>query len=137
VAQLVLLAVAVLADISEGTVRAFEAARTQIVERERSVLQVSRSELAVARLRRRRFYSMFLSHIFSLGVARWEWQELEFKRDSPVSAVAFAVLSIALAVVGAVDVYRILEVPMLVARQRLCKRRNSRRVLPAAPVTDG
>ena len=49
--------------------------------------------------------------MFSLGVARWEWQELEFERHLPVSTVAFAVQSIMLAVVGAVDVYRILAVP--------------------------
>lgn len=58
-------------------------------------------------------YSMYLSHIFSLGVARLIWDKLGLIHDSWPSALGFALFGIFSACIGAAVVFRVLERPML------------------------
>jgi exopolysaccharide production protein ExoZ len=69
-------------------------------------------------------YSIYLTHIFSLGVARFVWHALGLEQPGLVFAAGFAVFSMALVVAGAGLVYSFIEVPTLEALQRLLERRR-------------
>jgi exopolysaccharide production protein ExoZ len=58
-------------------------------------------------------YSIYLSHIFSLGVLRVAWAKLGLEHSSAIYATAFAVASIIFAIIGGAICYRYLETPML------------------------
>ena len=58
-------------------------------------------------------YSIYLSHIFSLGIARLAWTRLGLAHDTALHAMLFAVISMALVIAIALLVYRLLEKPML------------------------
>ena len=81
-------------------------------------------------------YSLYLTHIFSLGLARFIWNRLGFERDGLWYAAAFAVFGIALVVAGAWLIYNCVEKPSLHALQRLMKRWTSTHHAPAALVRD-
>lgn len=76
-------------------------------------------------------YSIYLSHIFSLGIARAVWVKAGLARETPLAAAAFAILSCLLAVVVAVYVYRWVELPMLVRLQKAYQARRTRRLQAA------
>jgi peptidoglycan/LPS O-acetylase OafA/YrhL len=69
-------------------------------------------------------YSLYLSHIFSLGVARVLWSRLGLERDGLSYAAGFAIFSMALVVAGAALSYRLLELPLLEILQRLVPKRR-------------
>jgi len=72
-------------------------------------------------------YSIYLTHIFSLGVARFLWHWLGLERDGLGYAAAFAVFGMLLVIAGTWIIYRAVEKPALVGLQRLVKRRRSMR----------
>jgi exopolysaccharide production protein ExoZ len=79
-------------------------------------------------------YSIYLTHIFSLGVARVVWVKAGLARDLPLSAAAFALFACVSAVAAAAFVYRRLELPILLWLQQAYRNRNARghaRVVPA------
>ena len=78
-------------------------------------------------------YSIYLSHIFSLGVARFAWAKLGLEPGSALYATLFAAVSVAAAVAGAAIVYCYLESPMLHALQGWSRRLFVRRAV-AIPV---
>jgi exopolysaccharide production protein ExoZ len=57
-------------------------------------------------------YSMYLSHIFMLGAARFIWIKLGFDRVAMTNFMAFEILGMGISIVGAVIVYRCLELPL-------------------------
>lgn len=69
-------------------------------------------------------YSIYLTHIFSLGVARFAWRGMGLERDGLAYAAGFAVFGMVLVVAGAWLVYSAVEVPVLTALQRLIERRR-------------
>jgi exopolysaccharide production protein ExoZ len=73
-------------------------------------------------------YSIYLTHIFSLGVVRVVWVEAGLARDLPLLAAAFALVSCAFAVAAAVLVYRNVELPLLLRLQQAYKSRRTRRL---------
>jgi exopolysaccharide production protein ExoZ len=73
-------------------------------------------------------YSIYLSHIFSLGIARALWVKAGLAREVPLAAAGFAIFSCLLAVVVAVFVYRWVELPMLVRLQKAYQLRRTRRL---------
>ena len=77
-------------------------------------------------------YSMYLSHIFLLGAARFIWIRAGLDHATLPNAVGFAVLGIVFTVIGAVVVYRGLELPLLHLTQGAYRRR--RKSLPGADV---
>lgn len=79
-------------------------------------------------------YSIYLSHVFSLGVARATWSKLGLERDTLVYAAGFAVYAMAAVIIGSVLVYRLVEKPMLISLQNLVRRGSSRRP-PRGPET--
>jgi exopolysaccharide production protein ExoZ len=58
-------------------------------------------------------YSIYLSHIFTLGMARLIWGWVFTGVPSVLSAVAFGLLSLALVIVVGIAVYRFIERPLL------------------------
>lgn len=58
-------------------------------------------------------YSIYLSHIFSLGVLRVAWAKLGLEHGSATYATAFAIASLIIAIIGGAICYRYLETPML------------------------
>jgi exopolysaccharide production protein ExoZ len=76
-------------------------------------------------------YSIYLTHIFSLGVARFAWHAMGLERDGFTYAAGFAVFGMVLVVAGAGLVYSAVEVPVLKALQKLIERR---RRVPAAAI---
>lgn len=58
-------------------------------------------------------YSIYLSHIFFLGGARFLWVHLGFDRIDVLHAAAFTIFSIGLVITGAAAVYLGLEKPLL------------------------
>jgi exopolysaccharide production protein ExoZ len=69
-------------------------------------------------------YSLYLSHLFSLGVARLTWSKLGLEQDSLMRAAGFAVYSMVAVIIGAVLVYRLVEKPMLISLQKLARRHS-------------
>ncbi len=63
-------------------------------------------------------YSMYLSHIFFLGAARFLWIHAGLDRAALPNALGFAIVGIALTAFGAVAVYQCLELPLLHLMQR-------------------
>jgi exopolysaccharide production protein ExoZ len=57
-------------------------------------------------------YSLYLTHIFTLGVARLIWERLGLQRESIAFVGAYAVLAMTLSVLAAVATYRWVEIPM-------------------------
>jgi exopolysaccharide production protein ExoZ len=78
-------------------------------------------------------YSVYLTHIFSLGVARFAWHAMGLERDGFAYAAGFAVFGMVLVVAGAGLVYTAVEVPILTALQKLIGRR---RRAPATTMTN-
>jgi exopolysaccharide production protein ExoZ len=64
-------------------------------------------------------YSMYLSHIFSLGAASKLWLMAGLMRPTASSAVEFVCFALVLVVIGSVLTYRVLEQPMLLGLHRL------------------
>ncbi len=58
-------------------------------------------------------YSIYLSHIFVLGLARVLWPRLHLEHRGAVYAAAFAIFSMALTMLGGILSYWLLEKPML------------------------
>jgi exopolysaccharide production protein ExoZ len=75
-------------------------------------------------------YSVYLTHLFSWGVARFAWHALGLEREGFAYAVGFAVFGMVLVVAGAGLVYTAIEAPVTRALQKLTGRR--RRVPPTA-----
>jgi exopolysaccharide production protein ExoZ len=69
-------------------------------------------------------YSMYLSHIFSLGAARKVWSSAGFIRATAPSAFAFIFFCLVLVLIGSALVYWLLEQRMLHGLQRLYFRRR-------------
>ncbi len=67
-------------------------------------------------------YSIYLTHIFSLGAARFAWHAMGLERDGFAYAAGFAVFGMVLVVAGAALIYRLVEVPVLAALQNLTGR---------------
>jgi exopolysaccharide production protein ExoZ len=78
-------------------------------------------------------YSMYLSHLFFLGAARFLWVRAGLDHGSLPYAIAFAIVALAITIVGTIVVYRCLELPLLHVFQRAYRRRRK----PAAPQTRG
>jgi exopolysaccharide production protein ExoZ len=57
-------------------------------------------------------YSMYLSHIFTLGAARFLWSKTVFQAPSAMHALGFACFAIALVVLASAGVYRLVEQPI-------------------------
>jgi exopolysaccharide production protein ExoZ len=70
-------------------------------------------------------YSMYVSHVFLLGVARTIWARTGLEWISAPYAIAFGMLSLILTVIGTLIVYRWLEIPILRELQGLYRRRRS------------
>lgn len=70
-------------------------------------------------------YSIYLSHILSLGVARVVWKNLHLQRDSAPFAILFATFGMAIVLVGSSLAYRYLETPMMNAMQRWYRQRRT------------
>jgi len=77
-------------------------------------------------------YSIYLTHIFSLGIARIIWVKAGLARDVPLLAAAFALFSCVFAVGVAVLVYKHVELPVLLRLQQAYRNRRARR-LEGAP----
>jgi exopolysaccharide production protein ExoZ len=77
-------------------------------------------------------YSIYLSHIFSLGVARFIWGRLGLERLGLAYAAGFAVFGMLLVIAGAWLTYSAVEKPALVTIQRYLKRRRSARLATTA-----
>jgi exopolysaccharide production protein ExoZ len=76
-------------------------------------------------------YSLYLSHIFSLGVARVLWSRAGLERNGLPYAIGFAIISMALVLAGAALSYRLLEAPLLKVLQRLVPKRRREYAAPA------
>jgi exopolysaccharide production protein ExoZ len=70
-------------------------------------------------------YSIYLSHIFLLGALRVVWAKFGLEHSSAIYAVAFAVASMIIAIIGGAVTYRYLETPMLRVLQGLYRRRRA------------
>jgi len=70
-------------------------------------------------------YSMYLSHIFSLGAARFLWIQAGMDRVSLPYAIGFAVVGMAFTLLGTIAVYRCLELPWLHMLQRAYRRQRT------------
>jgi exopolysaccharide production protein ExoZ len=73
-------------------------------------------------------YSMYLSHLFFLGAARFLWTRAGLAHDSLPYAIAFAIAALAITIVGTIVVYRCLELPLLHVFQRVAHRRRRKPV---------
>ena len=73
-------------------------------------------------------YSMYLSHLFFLGAARFLWTRAGLDHDSLPYAIAFAIVALAITIVGTIVVYRCLELPLLHVFQRVAYRRRRKPV---------
>ena len=87
-------------------------------------------------------YSIYLSHILILGLARVLWVRAGLGHGSVVNAMAFAVFSMALVLLGSVVVYRLFERPVTSALQRIFQRQRGTvsqapASMPAAGPKDG
>jgi exopolysaccharide production protein ExoZ len=71
-------------------------------------------------------YSIYLTHIFSLGVARLLWSRLHMLQVDMTHAAMFAVFGMVLTLVNGVIVYRLLEKPMLNVLQSAYRRARMR-----------
>jgi exopolysaccharide production protein ExoZ len=69
-------------------------------------------------------YSIYLSHVFSLGIARLTWSKFGLEQDSLMRAAGFAVYSMVAVIIGSVLVYRLVEKPMLILLQQLARRKG-------------
>ena len=80
-------------------------------------------------------YSIYLTHIFALGIARIVWVKAGLAAAAPpLSAAGFALFACAFAVAAAVFVYRHLELPILLRLQQAHRNRSARgsaRIVPA------
>ncbi len=76
-------------------------------------------------------YSLYLSHVFSLGLARDLWLRLGLERDGLPYAVGFAIFSMVLVLAGAALSYRLIEAPLLKVMQRLVPKRRREYGRPA------
>jgi exopolysaccharide production protein ExoZ len=63
-------------------------------------------------------YSMYLSHVFTLGALRFLWGHAGLERISVPFAIAFGFASLIVTIIGAIVVYQCIEKPMLQAAQR-------------------
>jgi exopolysaccharide production protein ExoZ len=79
-------------------------------------------------------YSIYLTHIFSLGIVRIVWVKAGLAREQPFLVTAFAVCSCVIAVAVAVLVYKNVELPVLLRLQGAYKSRRARR-LEGAPAS--
>ncbi len=70
-------------------------------------------------------YSIYLTHIFTLGAVRLFWGKLGIGA-SPLAAAIFACVAMVLVCVGAVVTYRLVEQPLLHAAQGFYKRSRAR-----------
>ena len=77
-------------------------------------------------------YSIYLTHIFSLGAARFIWARLGLEAGGLPSAAAFAVFGMLCVMAGAWLVYNTVEKPTLNVLQRLLKARHRTPPLPPA-----
>jgi exopolysaccharide production protein ExoZ len=77
-------------------------------------------------------YSIYLTHIFSLGAARFIWARLGLEAGGVLSAAGFAVFGMLCVLAGAWVVYNAVEKPTLNGLQRWLKARH--RVPPLPPV---
>ena len=78
-------------------------------------------------------YSIYLSHIFSLGVARFVWGRLGW--DGLTGAVSFAVFGMICVMAGAVLIYYSIEKPTLSVLQKLLTRHPKDPARHAKPTT--
>jgi exopolysaccharide production protein ExoZ len=69
-------------------------------------------------------YSMYLSHLFSLGVARVLWIRAGLDRISLPYAICFAIVGLAFTLIGTILVYRYVEQPWLHVLQRAYRRQR-------------
>jgi peptidoglycan/LPS O-acetylase OafA/YrhL len=76
-------------------------------------------------------YSLYLGHIFFLGLARVIWPRLHLPDSGPLAAVAFAVFSLTIVLCGAVALYKFVEMPALDYLQSAYKRWRAPAGLPA------
>ena len=81
-------------------------------------------------------YSIYLTHILTLGVLRTAWSRLGLVEHDPVSAWIFLTVSIAVSVLAGIAVYHVVEVPMSRFFRRI---RSGGRAGPPVPagVTSG
>jgi exopolysaccharide production protein ExoZ len=77
-------------------------------------------------------YSIYLTHIFSLGIARVIWHAIGLERSGIVYLAGFAVFGMVLVVAGAGLAYATVEKPVTDALQKLLKRQRSGRIDPVA-----
>ena len=77
-------------------------------------------------------YSLYLTHIFSLGAARAIWSRFGMQAVTAPHVLSFAVFSMALVILAAIAVYLWVEKPMLERLHRLLKRPGKRPVSLAA-----
>jgi exopolysaccharide production protein ExoZ len=78
-------------------------------------------------------YSIYLTHIFTLGIARALWMHTGMTQPTVFDAAVFAVFSMTLTILGSILVYRLVEQPITAALQRLHNRsRQSRAVTSGA-----
>lgn len=77
-------------------------------------------------------YSMYLSHLFFLGAARFVWVRTGLDHATVPYAIGFAIVGLAFTLIGAIVVYRCLELPLLHLCQRAYRRR--RKPVPRADV---
>jgi exopolysaccharide production protein ExoZ len=66
-------------------------------------------------------YSIYLTHILTLGVLRTAWKRLGLIEHDPGSAWTFLIISIAVSALVGIAVYYVVEIPML----RFFRRRGS------------
>jgi exopolysaccharide production protein ExoZ len=64
-------------------------------------------------------YSIYLTHILTLGVLRTAWRWLGLIEHDPVSAWTFLIVSIAVSALAGIAVYYVVEIPMLRFFRRL------------------
>src|SRR5262249_18342492 len=69
-------------------------------------------------------YSIYLTHIFSLGVARFAWTALGLDGAGVACALGFGIFGMLCVLAGAWLVYNSIEKPTLNALQRLVKTRR-------------
>jgi exopolysaccharide production protein ExoZ len=69
-------------------------------------------------------YSMYLSHLFSLGVARFLWIRAGLDHVSLPYAIGFAIAGLIFTLIGTIAVYHCLELPWLHVLQRAYKSRR-------------
>jgi exopolysaccharide production protein ExoZ len=67
-------------------------------------------------------YSLYLSHIFTLGAARFLWLKAGLDRVTLTHALAFEIAGIAASIGGAILVYRCVELPLLNGIQGVYRR---------------